>query len=219
MNFNIIDTTQWNRKEHFEHYMNQVRCSYSVVVDIDITKLRSILKDARIKDYPTMIYILTCAVNNFPEFRMSLDEQGRLGYWDKVHPLYTVLNKETETFSTIWTYINNRFDEFYKHCISDIDMFCTGSLAPKHGCPANVVTLSSIPWIDFTAFNINVFSEGTYLLPIFTIGKYKVDNGKIMMPLAIQVHHAVCDGWHVGKFIENVKSIVNSCEIWLPKKL
>ena len=23
-----------------------------------------------------------------------------------------------------------------------------------------------------------------------------------MLPLAIQVHHAVCDGYHVGRFIE-----------------
>lgn len=51
----------------------------------------------------------------------------------------------------------------------------------------------------FTSFNINVFGDGKYLLPIFTLGKYFEENEKRMIPLAIQVHHAVCDGYHVGK--------------------
>lgn len=96
MKFNIVDTKNWNRKEHFKHYMNQVRCSYSVVVNVDITIFRKMLKKHNIKDYPAQIYILTCAVNNLPEFRMSLDNEGRLGYWDAVNPLYTVLNKERD---------------------------------------------------------------------------------------------------------------------------
>ncbi|WP_434779792.1 CatA-like O-acetyltransferase [Neisseria sp. Ec49-e6-T10] len=197
--------------------MNKVCCSYSMVVNIDITKLRSMLKELGLKAYPTQIYILSCAVNHCPEFKMSLDQEGRLGYWDTVNPLYTTLNQETETFSSVWTAHSDSFEAFYKHCIDDINQFCTGSFAPQQDYPVNIFTVSSIPWVQFSAFNINVFSEGTYLRPIFTIGKYIEDNGKILMPLAIQIHHAVCDGLHIGKFIENVQLMINSCETWLPK--
>lgn len=51
-------------------------------------------------------------------------------------------------------------------------------------------------------YNINVFGDEKYLLPIFTMGKFFYVNEKRMLPLAIQVHHAVCDGYHVGRFIE-----------------
>lgn len=218
MKFNIIDTTTWNRKEHFEHYMNNVRCTYSIVVNIDITLLRRMLKKNGLKDYIAQIYILSRAVNEFPEFRMSLDSKGRIGYWDMANPLYTVLNKEKETFSSIWTNYVGSFELFYNNCKNDVDMFCDGSFSPKHGCPENIFTISSTPWIDFTSFNINVFSDRTYLAPIFTIGKYIEDNGKTMMPLAIQVHHAACDGLHVGKFIENVRSLIANCKQWLPQE-
>lgn len=59
-----------------------------------------------------------------------------------------------------------------------------------------------IPWFSFTAFNLQVFGDGNYLLPIFTMGKAFDAGTKKMLPLAIQVHHAVYDGYHVGRFIE-----------------
>lgn len=206
-NFNLIDFDNWNRKEHFNHYMNQVRCSYSVTVNIDVTQWRKVLKAAGLKDYPAQIYLLSSVVNEFPEFRMSLDGEGNLGYWDSVSPLYTALNKETETFSSIWTDYDSSFESFYQRCVDDTDTFCNGALFPKPDCPANVFTISSVPWLDFTALDINVFNNGTYLAPIFTIGKYIEVDGKVMMPLAIQVHHAVCDGLHVGRFVERVREM------------
>ncbi len=36
------------RKEHFHHYMTVTRCSYSLVIDLDITKLYAILKEKRL---------------------------------------------------------------------------------------------------------------------------------------------------------------------------
>ncbi len=197
--------------------MNRVRCSYSVVVNLDITELRHELKKLGLKDYIAQIYIMTRSVNSFHEFRMSLDENGHLGYWDMVNPLYTALNKEKETFSSIWTPYDHSFATFYDACSDDIERFCTGEFSPKPNCPENIFTISSVPWIDFTAFNINVFSDAAYLLPIFTIGKYTEQDGKILMPLAIQVHHAVCDGLHVGRFVEKVKSLVADCKQWLPQ--
>ena len=57
--------------------------------------------------------------------------------------------------------------------------------------------------------NINVFDEGKFLLPVFTMGKYFERDGKRFLPLAIQVHHAVCDGYHVGMFVERLQGHVN----------
>jgi len=55
-----------------------------------------------------------------------------------------------------------------------------------------------------------VFDEGKYLLPIFTMGKYFGSGGRRMLPLAIQVHHAVCDGYHVGQFVEHLQEMIDS---------
>ena len=68
--------------------------------------------------------------------------------------------------------------------------------------------LSKFMAFQFTGFNINVFDEGKFLLPIFTMGKFFERDGKRLLPLAIQVHHAVCDGYHVGVFVEKLQNYV-----------
>lgn len=215
MTFNTIDIENWSRKEHFQHYYNNVRCAYSLTVPIDITGLYHRLKSEGLKAYPVQIYMLATVVNQFPAFRMSLDEGGRLGYWESADPAYTVLNAETETFSVVYSRYQAGFRSFYEACLADINQYGTGALAPQGDIPSNSFNVSSVPWLDFTAFNLNLYTEGTYLLPIFTIGRYIEADGKIQMPLAIQVHHAVCDGFHVGKFVESLRNMAENHTQWL----
>jgi len=214
MNFIEIQMEQWARKDHYEHYKNNVRCSYSVTVDIDISKLLIRLKERGMKAYPVQIYMLSTVVNQFPEFRMTTNDGRRLGYWEVIDPIYTALNPSTETFSAVWTRYDKCFNTFYHAYLQDTAQYANGELFPQEHIPLNTFNISSVPWLDFTAFNINVFSDGSYLLPIFTIGKYKKENDKTMMPLAIQCHHAVCDGWHVGKFVETLREMASDCDKW-----
>jgi chloramphenicol O-acetyltransferase type A len=212
--FHLIDLDTYSRKDHFEHFLNRVPCTYSATVPIDVTRLRVALKEKGLKAYPAQIYLLTTAVNYFPEFRMSLDGDRRLGYWERASPLYTVLSPDTKTFSGIWTPYDENFASFYRACIADIDRYGNGAFMPQADQPANLINISSIPWLDFTAFNLNL-TPNDYLLPIFTIGKYIERDGTTQMPLAIQVHHAVCDGYHLGQFVEHVRHLANTFEDWL----
>ena len=56
MKFVEIQMEQWVRKSHYEHYKNNVRCSYSVTVDIDVSNLLIHLKERGLKGYPVQIY-------------------------------------------------------------------------------------------------------------------------------------------------------------------
>ena len=67
-----------------------------------------------------------------------------------------------------------------------------------------------VPWLEFTSFNINGFDDGKFLLPIFTMGKFFARDGKRFLPLAIQVYHAVCDGYHLGAFVEQLQKYVDT---------
>ena len=193
MAFTLIDLDNWERREHYLHFINEVRCSYSVCVNLDISNLNG----QRL--YPAMLWLLTRTVNEMPEFRTSFTEDG-LGYYSEMHPAYTVFNRDTKTFSGIWTAYQPDYPSFLHGYEED---------EPKPGRPANSFDVSMVPWFSFTAFNLNIFGDGTYLLPIFTMGKTFEENGKTMLPLAIQVHHAVCDGYHVGKFIETLQANIN----------
>lgn len=218
MSFNLIDMNNWVRKDYYNHYMHKVCCTYSVTSNIDISGLRTALKSMNKKIYPAQIYMLTTVVNQYQEFRINIDSDGNLGFWDELNPSYTIFNKEKELFSSIWTIHSHSFIQFYENCISDIDCYSSaGSLMPKPDQPLNTYNISCLPWMSFTGFNLNLYTDGSYLPPIFTIGKFIEEDNKVLMPLSVQVHHSVCDGFHVGRFTNALQELANNYNDWLYK--
>ena len=203
MEIRLIDLENWERREYYEHFIKNVVCSYSVTVNIDITNLKGHSL------YPAMIWLLTKTVNDMPEFRTCLTEEGP-GIYDSMHPMYTVFNKEKKNFSGIWSYFSEDYSEFLENYQADVQRYSTSTrYAPKEGTPANSFNISMVPWLEFTAMNFNVYDEGKFLLPIFTMGKFFERDGKRYLPLAIQVHHAVCDGYHIGLFVEKLNEYID----------
>lgn len=205
MNFKIINKEAWDRKEYFDHYFSHIPCTYSMTVKLDITKI----KTSNQKLYPTMLYFITKVINEHSEFRTAFDMNGNLGIFDKMLPCYTIFNKETETFSNVWTEYSEDYDVFCSSYEEDLKTFGSvkGFIA-KPNTPENNFPVSMIPWTTFEGFNLNLQKGYDYLLPIFTLGKYYEENGKYLLPLAIQVHHAVCDGFHLCRFINELQEFL-----------
>jgi chloramphenicol O-acetyltransferase type A len=134
-----------------------------------------------------------------------------VGIFDMLHPSYTVFQKDRAAFTNIWTEYTPSFSEFYERYLLDIDHYGSiKSFIAKPNVPVNVFNISGIPWVSFTGFNLNLPTVTDYLLPIFTTGKYFEQNDKILMPIAIQVHHAVCDGFHLGRFVIELQEAMNT---------
>lgn len=204
--FKPIDTNSWKRKPYFDHYFNQIRCTYSITANIDITNVLSFKDRNKVKLYPLLIYVISKAVNKYEEFRTAINDRGEIGVWETLSPCYTVFHKDSESFSNIWTEWNDNLNLFLSNFEQDSKRFGQiDRIDAKPNTPANVFPISSLPWTTFTGFNLNIFADGTYLLPIFTYGKYFKDGNRYLIPLSIQVHHAVCDGFHVSRLINEIQ--------------
>lgn len=204
--FKPIDTSSWKRKPYFDHYFNQIRCTYSITVNIDITNVLSFKDRNKVKLYPLLIYVISKAVNKYEEFRTAINDRGEIGVWETLSPCYTVFHKNSESFSNIWTEWNDDLNLFLSNFEQDSKRFGQiDRIDAKPNTPANVFPISSLPWTTFTGFNLNIFADGTYLLPIFIYGKYFKDGNRYLIPLSIQVHHAVCDGFHVSRLINEIQ--------------
>ena len=202
MGFRTIDKDKWDRKEYFEHYFSNVPCTYSMNVKLDITKI----KNVEFKLYPTMLYFIAKVVNSHQEFRMAFDKNGQLGFFEKMIPCYTVFHKDTETFSNIWTEYSEDYNAFCLAYENDLREFgATQGMVAKPNVPNNNFPVSMIPWTSFDGFNLNLQKGYDYLTPIFTIGKYYREGGKYILPFAIQAHHAVCDGFHVCRLVNELQ--------------
>lgn len=207
MAFQKIDQENWGRKEYFEHFFSDVPCTYSITVKLDITRI----KEKKQKLYPTMLYYLAAVINRHAEFRTAINEDGELGIYSEMIPCYTVFHKDTETFSNLWTEYKPTLDDF---CAAyEEDMLKYGQqpgIIGKPNIPSNCFTVSMLPWATFEGFHLNLQKGYHYLTPIFTIGKYHQENERIILPIAIQVHHAVDDGFHVCRLISELQDLINN---------
>ncbi|NGX30970.1 MAG: Chloramphenicol acetyltransferase [Chlamydiae bacterium] len=210
MKFELIEVNSWSRKEYFKYYLNTVPCTYSMTVNLEITSLLETIKKKNIKLYPTMVYLLATIVNKHKEFRTAIDEKSDVGVFDLMYPEYTIFHKDSETFSNIWTEYSLDFSEFYNNYLIDTQKYGdVKQFSPKPNTPPNTFPISSIPWTTFTGFNLNLLKGADYLLPVFTMGKYFEQNDKILLPMSIQAHHAVCDGFHISRFVNELQEIIN----------
>ena len=210
MTFNKIDIKTWNRKEAYDHYLKAVPCTYSMTINLDITELISIVKRRELKFFPIMLYGIAHTVNHHAEFRMDLDEMQNLGYYSYSNPCYTVFHSKTETFTNVWTEYDADVDVFMKNYNADMLIYQNDFECSKPRVSNNLFNVSCIPWSSFTGFNLNLQQGYNYFPPIFTIGKYFSDGSKILLPLAIQVHHAVCDGFHLSRFINDLQKWIDA---------
>lgn len=211
MEFQVIDPQTWGRREYFHHYYNAVPCTYSMTVQLNITEL----VEDRVKLYPAMLYALTTIVNRHGEFRTACNEHVQVGIFSSMHPCYTVFHWESETFSNLWTEYHPDFCRFldaYRQDQAQFGQVCRMDAKPD--TPPNTFPVSMIPWVSFQGFNLNLQKGYDYLLPIFTMGRYHKEQGQYLLPLAVQVHHGVCDGFHLSRFIQELQALLRQRDIF-----
>ncbi len=206
MNYKTIDINNWARREHYQLF-RQMQCSFSITVDINISNIIQVLVSKDYKLYPTLIYLITKAINQTPAFKMSI-KAGELVEWNNVHPSYTIFHKDNQTFSGIWTEYHSDFNQFMKNYVTDqLEYKDNLSFLSKPDKPENTFDISCLPWVSFTGFTLSFPEIKDYFKPIITIGKYRHEHDQILLPLAIQIHHAVCDGFHIGVFLNQLQQI------------
>lgn len=214
--FHKINMETWERKEYYHYYINFIKSKYNLNVDMDITKLLKLVKEKKLKFYPTIIYAVMRGINKNREFRMSYDKEENLGYWDYCNPSYTIFHEDDKTFSDIWSEYSEDFSIFYSNVINDMEKYKdVKGIKGKPGRGDNFSPVSSIPWLSFTGYSNDTYSESSMLFPVTVFGKYYERDGKILLPFSVFATHAVADGYHTCKLINDIQEIVLDVENWL----
>ena len=214
--FHKIDFETWERKEHFKYYINLIKTNYNLTAELNISQLMEKIKEKKLKFFPTILYCIIKAVNQNKEFRMDYDKEGNLGYWEYVVPSYTIFHDDDKTFSDIWSEYDENFEKFYKNVVEDIEKYKDiKGVKTKLGRGDNFCPISCIPWLSFTGCANDTYSETKMLFPVIAFGKYFKRDEMTMIPISVFVNHAVADGYHTCKLINDIQSIVNDIENWV----
>lgn len=209
MNYTIVDRKNWTRGKLFQHYMDNMRIVMSLTVDIDVTRLIEFSKRNHMQFYPSMIWVVSRIVNEHDEFKYSWKDNGDLIRWESISPSYVDFHKEDESFTKMVTAYSEDLSEFHSAFLADKEKNKNqGSFAENQ--PPNFFDVSCLPWVKYRHFDVHVFDEGKFLAPVITWGKYEREEDTYKMPVTMNIHHAVADGFHLSRFFNEVQELTNS---------
>ncbi len=206
MIFQKKDMDTWDRAEIFCHFIDELRCVMSMTVELDVTAFVNALKKRGCSFYPSMLWVVSAAVNQREELRMGYNAQGEAGTWTFVSPYYAHFHKEDERFVKLVTVYSPCFETFYQRFCEDKRRFATYRGFEQTEIPPNTFDVSCLPWTHYRSFDMHVFDKGTYLAPVITWGRYLEKEGRLMLPLSLNLHHAAGDGHHLCRFFSDVET-------------
>lgn len=206
----------WKRKPYFDYYHDTIKTKYNVNHHIDITELLEVTRQNGLKFYPVYLYVIMHVVNQNEAFRMSFDEKGRLGIWNYVVPSYTIFHDDDKSFSDIWSEYHPGFKDFYWQVIYDMEKYKdVRKIKARENQPANFCPVSVVPWLSFHSISQDTYSESNLLFPIIRFGKFYQENEKTILPFSVFVNHAVADGYHTAKLINEIEAFGKNINQWV----
>lgn len=211
MKFQKLNMETWERADIFRHFIDDLRCVMSMTADIDVTALVQTAHERSLRFYPTMMWVVSTAVNRRQELRMGFDRDGNPGIWDTVSPYYAHFYQQDERFVKLVAEYSPNFDEFYRNFLHGQEQLQSLRGFELTDLPPNLFDLSCLPWIHYRSFDLHVFDEGRYLAPVIMWGRYTKDSsGQITLPLSLNIHHAAADGFHLCRFFSDVQQIITT---------
>lgn len=205
-----IDIDAWHRKSHFLYYKNFDLPHFSITSNVDVTKLYQYVKANGLSFFGTMLYYVMKAVNQVDELKYRIRKDEVVAH-DVVHPSYTVLANQ-DLFRFVTTSFHEDRSAFLKSVDRDIDNAKIGSGLEDDLARDDLVYISAIPWVTFTSLDHPFDTKNPDSFPRISWGKFYKESDKVLIPLSLSMHHALCDGIHVGKFYQTLANLIQSIE-------
>lgn len=209
-----ITFTNPHRKKHFDFFNGMNHPHLNITANVDITNLMAFLKTNKVPITPGIVYVISKTANSIPQFRWRIRDNTVVEH-ETIHPSFTVPTEESEVFSFCTVAYDGDSKIFLKSAMDQMkSMLSTPSFEDEEGRD-DYLFLSAIPWVSFTSVQHAMHYHPSDSVPRITWGKFFELNGKTLMPLSVQAHHALVDGQHIGSFIQTMEEMASSPERFL----
>ena len=200
MNYKIINKDTYYRKGVFRHFSEDCKCSTSMTARIDVTDLVNYSKHSGTKFYINFLYILSKVLNSRDDYKMGyLYKTDELICYDSINPTQYIFHEDTQTCTPVYSTYTEDFDLFYKNALEDINR---AKQTREYGLDMenhpNWFDASYISWLSYDSLNIELPDGYLFFAPIINWGKYREENGRLVMPVSVRMNHAIADGYLIA---------------------
>ena len=212
MNYRVVDQKTYYRSGVFRRFTEDCKCSTSMTARIDVTDLVARSKETGTKFYLNFLYLLSRTLNSRDDYKMGyLWETKELICYDVINPTQYVFHEDTETCTPVYTKYDEDYQRFYAGAFQDVER---AKKSREYGLDPinrpNWFDASYIPWISYDSLNIELPDGYLYFPPIVNWGKYREENGRLVMPVSVRLNHAIADGYLVANVFRLLQREIES---------
>ena len=195
-----IEIATWKRREHYAFFKNFEQPFWGVTTAVDCTEAYHYCKEKNLSFFAFYLHKSLLAANTIKEFRYRIEGDDVFEYGE-ISGSVTVL-REDETFGFANFAYHSNFDSFSAGIeISLSQEKKSQGLTPDFEL-ISLIHYSVLPLVNFTGFQHAQKLGTKHSVPQIVFGKFHLSEGRVKLPVSVHVHHALCDGIHVGKFIQ-----------------
>lgn len=205
-----IPLDSWPRRAALAHFRQMAQPAFSVTASVDVTGLRERAERHGATPWLAYHHAALEAANSVDGMRQTLTAGGTgVREFATIHASTTVL-RDDGSFGFLTLPRDPSLAAFAERAKTHLprvraasgDLFAAD--APGDVRPETLVHMTALPWFAFTAFT-HARGQGDDR-PKVAFGRFTAQGERLCMPVAVDVHHALCDGVHVGRFFERLQA-------------
>lgn len=207
-----VDIESSPRREHFHLFREYAQPQWGLCADVDVSALHSLCKGGAVDSFFLgSLYLALDAINTVEVLRHRLRGE-KVWCHETIHGGSTVL-RDDESFAFAYFPFESDFGHFQEEGRAVIDRVRNVDLPLEpHTGRDDVVYFSVLPWVNFRSFFHARTDDPDDSIPRIVFGKHHAREHSRRMPVSIDVHHALVDGLHVGRFFAEFQANLDAAE-------
>jgi len=203
-----IDLSSWSSQSTFEFFEDFEDPYFNMTANVDVTELRRFVRERSLSYSLSALFFSQQAVNFVREFRLRFLE-NKIVEFDTVESTQTSINAN-EPCSCCYCESKPTVEEFVSSGRDAVAKYRELRTFDVETQRLDLIYHSVIPWISFTSFKHASRFNNRQSVPRIVFGKVFSAGDREMMPVSVEVHHALVDGVHVGKYFSKFQELLNS---------
>lgn len=207
----LIDFENWERKDNYSFFRDFENPSISITSEVECSGAKDRAKKNGQSFFLYYLYAILRAANEIKELRFRIKNSGEIVCYETVDALCPIRMHQNGKFFTVRIPWIEDFDAFYKEARHIIDSI------PEDGNPYeseniatedsrySVILVSATPDLYFTSITYTQERKSGSSYPLLNVGKAVTREGRLVMPVAIYVHHGFVDGAHISDFFRKTE--------------
>ena len=203
-----IDLQTWARRNVYGLFSDCDWPFYQVSFPLDVTNLRAYTKKEGLSFYFTLSWLLTKGMEQQEAFLIRIRE-GRLFVLDELMPSCTVLRPGEEVFRMISLPAGENPADFCRRA-GALAQTQTALYDEKTEGRDDLIYFSCLPWLPVLSLTNERHVDPDDCIPRVGWGNYQMQNGRLILPICLEVNHKTVDGLHIGRLYEYLQNTIDN---------